>query len=173
VAKRKVHQSNPAIRNREWAQLYFDAAKYPAAWLSVARRLRSSAEAIFDREKPTATRTLEELLRLGAEGRLKDFDTKEYPAPNLDAAYMLMAFAIENLLKGLMVGKGSIDFSNHDKLPEELLTHNLCDLHNLAEPTATIAPYLLDALTYMAEWRRVILPQCGLTSCGQWMQTGR
>ena len=66
---------------------------------------------------------------------------------------MLMPYVIENLLKGLMVGKGSVDFSNPDKLPEELRTHNLCDLRGLAQPTATIAPHFLDALTYMAEWR--------------------
>jgi hypothetical protein len=29
----------------------------------------------------------------------------------------------------------------------------LCDLHNLAEPKATIARHFLDALAHMAEWR--------------------
>ena len=106
------HQSNPAYRNPEWAQRIFDAAKNPAEWLYVARRLRSSADAIFEREEPTATKTREEFLRLGALGRLEELDTEAYPAPNLDAAYMLMAYAIENLLKGLIVGKKRADFSN-------------------------------------------------------------
>jgi hypothetical protein len=29
----------------------------------------------------------------------------------------------------------------------------LAELHDLAGPKATVAPHLLDALTYMAEWR--------------------
>ena len=65
---------------------------------------------------------------------------------------MLTTFAIENLLKGLIVGKGAVDATNPDRLVDEL-TRDLAELHNLAEPKATIAPHLLDALTYMAEWR--------------------
>ena len=37
---------------------------------------------------------LHKLQRLVAKGRLEDLDTKEYAAPNLEAGYMLMAFAI-------------------------------------------------------------------------------
>ena len=90
MAKRKVHQSNPAIRNREWARMYFDAAKNPSDWLRVARRLRSSANVIFEHEKPMAATTLHELQRLVAEGRREELDAKEYGAPNLDAGYMCL-----------------------------------------------------------------------------------
>jgi hypothetical protein len=79
--------------------MYFDAAKNPLDWLRVARRLRSSADVIFEHEKPIAATTLHELQRLVAEGRLEELDAKEYAAPNLDAGYMLMAFAIEICLK--------------------------------------------------------------------------
>ena len=89
---------------------------------------------IFEHEKPIAATALHELHRSVAEGRLEELDAKEYAAPNLDAGYMLMAFAIENLLKGLIVGKGSVDASNPGELFHELFTHNLSDLHNLAEP---------------------------------------
>jgi hypothetical protein len=153
VAKRRVHQGNPAIRNREWARMFFDAAKNPTDWRRVARRLRSSADVIFEHEKPIAATALQALQSLGTKGRLGDVHTEEYAAPNLEAGYMLMAFAIENLLKGLIVGKGTVDAFNPGRLFDELLTHNLAELHNLAEPKATIAPHLLDALTYMAEWR--------------------
>ena len=143
MAKRKVHQTNPAIRNREWARMFFDAAKNPSDWHRVAQRLRSSADVIFEPEKPVAAMALHKLQRLVAKGRLEELDTKEYAAPNIEAGYMLMAFAIENLLKGLIVGKGTVDASNPDRLFDELLTHNLADLHNLAEPKATIATHLL------------------------------
>jgi len=126
--------------------------KRPADWVRVARKLRSSADVILEREKPIADKALDELQRLLAERKPEDLDIKGYVAPNLDAGYMLMAFAIENLLKGLIVGKGSVDATNPNKLLDELFTNNLVDLHNLAEPKATIEPRLLDALTYMAEW---------------------
>jgi hypothetical protein len=133
--------------------MYSDAAKNPSDWLRVARRLRSSADVIFEHDRAIAATTLHELQRLVADGRVEALDAKEYAAPNLDAGYMLMAFAIENLLKGLIVGKGSVDASNPGELFQELFTHNLSDLHNLAEPKATIERHFLDALTYMAEWR--------------------
>jgi hypothetical protein len=116
MAKRRVHQGNPAIRNREWSRMFFDAAKNLADWLRVARKLRSSADVIFEREKPIAAKALNELRRLLAEGKAEDLDTKGYAAPNLEAGYMLMAFAIENLLKGLIVGKDTVDVSNPNKL---------------------------------------------------------
>jgi hypothetical protein len=133
--------------------MYFDAAENPPDWLRVARKLRSSADVIFEREKPIAANALNELLRLIAEGKPEELEIKGYAAPNLDAGYMLMAFAIENLLKGLIVAKGRVDASNPNRLFDELFTHDLGDLHNLAEPKATIAPHFLDALNYMAEWR--------------------
>ena len=153
MAKRRVHQGNPASRNREWSRMFFDAAKNPTNWLRVARKLRSSVDVIFEREKPIAAKALNELQRLLAEGEPEDLDIKGYAPPNLEAGYMLMAFAIENLLKGLIVGKSSVDATNPNRLFDELFTHNLADLHDLAEPKASIAPHLLDALTYMAEWR--------------------
>jgi hypothetical protein len=153
VAKRRVHQGNPAIRNREWSRMFFDAAKNPTDWLRIARKLRSSADVIFEREKPIAAKALNELQRLLAEGKPEDPDIKGYAAPNLDAGYMLIAFAIENLLKGLIVAKGTVDAINPHRLFDKLFTDNLVDLNDLAEPKATIAPHLLDALTYMAEWR--------------------
>jgi hypothetical protein len=69
VAKRRVHQGDPAIRNRDWSRMFFDAAKNPTDWLRVAWKLRSSADIIFEREKPIAAKALNELHRLLAEGK--------------------------------------------------------------------------------------------------------
>ena len=66
MAKRKGLQSDPAGRNREWARMYSDAAKNPSDWLRVARRARSSADVIFEHDRPIAATTLHELQRLVA-----------------------------------------------------------------------------------------------------------
>jgi hypothetical protein len=146
-------RGSPASPNREWSRMFFGAAKNPTDWLRVARKLRASANVIFERENPIAARALDELKRLLAEGKPEDLDDKGYAPPNLDAGYMLIAFAIENMLKGLIVGKGTIDATNPDHFFDRVFTHDLADLHDLAKPKATIARHFLDALTYMAEWR--------------------
>ena len=73
-------------------------------------------------------------------------------APNFDADYMLIAYAIENLLKGLMIAKGMAPFKGN-KYPDILVGHDLYKLHEQAKPKATITSGVLHALTFMSEWR--------------------
>jgi hypothetical protein len=73
-------------------------------------------------------------------------------APKLEAIYMLIAYAIENLLKGLMLAKGIAKFRGQ-KYPNKLVSHDLRKLHERAKPRATVSLHLLDALTYMSVWR--------------------
>ncbi len=153
---RKVHPNHPTLRNPKFAKEVFDASRQPRAWYTVAQRLRRSAEAIFARENPVARRFYDELHRIGglaAEGKPpEDFDETKFPFPNFDAAYMLIAFAIENLLKGILVARGLVTFSK-EEVPKPLKTHDLRKLHELASPTATIPTYALDTLSYMGDWR--------------------
>ena len=149
TAVAKIHANNPVFRNPKFAKEVFDGASRPLAWLIVSRRLRHSANAIFERENPVAQRFWAELHRINAPGT---FDETKFPRPNFDAAYMLTAFAIENLLKGLMLAKGVATFSAQE-LPTVLQGHDLRRFHGRAKPAATISPHLLDALTYMSEWR--------------------
>ena len=51
-----------------------------------------------------------------------------------------------------MVAKGIVKFSAQ-KLPKEIDSHDLGKLHTRSKAAATIAPYLLDGLTYMTTWR--------------------
>ena len=146
----KIHANNPVSRNPKFAKEVFDSASQPLAWLVVSRRLRHSANAIFEPENPVAQRFWAELHRINVSGGTLD-ETK-FPWPNFDAAYMLIAFAIENLLKGLMLAKGVATFSAQ-QLPTALQGHDLRKFHGRAKPTATISTHLLDALTYMSEWR--------------------
>ena len=143
----KIHANNPVVRNPPFATQVFDAARRPVAWLVVSRRLRQSADAIFDRENPIARRFYNELRRDPAK-----FDREKFPWPNFDAAYMLIAFAIENLLKGLLVAKGVVTFTAQ-KIPAALKGHDLRTLHGRAKTAATINPAILESLTYMSEWR--------------------
>jgi hypothetical protein len=147
----KAHANNPAKRDLELAKALYDSASKPFAWLYVGRHLRSSADALLEREGPIATKYWDELRRIERLG-LDHIDGANFPAPNLDAAALLIAFAIENFLKGLMVANGKVKFSEQ-KLPAILKTHDLSELHKLAKPAATVAQHLLDSFTYMSEWR--------------------
>jgi hypothetical protein len=144
-----IHPNNQVLRNAQFAKEVFDSSRHPSAWLRMSRRLRHSADAILSRETPIAQRYWAELHRITDP---KDFDEAKFPAPNFDGAHLLVGFAIENLLNGLLVAKGLATFSKQ-KLTNSLSTHDLGKLHDKAKPTATIAPYILDYLTYMLEWR--------------------
>jgi hypothetical protein len=148
----KIHPNNPTLRNPKFAKEVFDHARHPAAWLYVGRRLRSSADAIFERENPVATRYWGELHRTAAAGTSppEDFDESKFPSPNFEGACMLIAFAIENLLKGLAIAKGLAVFSAQ-KLPANIGTHDLEQLHKVVAPKATIPQRVLYSLTYMSE----------------------
>jgi hypothetical protein len=155
--KREVHSNNPAKINSRFAESLFSAARQPASWLSVGRNLRSQVDIIFRQEGPVATKWWDEAQRIyktAAEtgAQPEEFDYAKFPPPNLDVSYMLVAFAIENFLKGLIVPK-----LNHNtvwqKLPKELSTHDLISLQRRAAPSAIIAAHLLDYLSYLIEWR--------------------
>lgn len=152
-----IHANNPTLRNPKFAKEVFDHAHHPKAWLLVAHRLRRSADAIFERENPVARRFWQEFRRIanvsGASSTPpEDLDESKFPFPNFDAAYLLIAFAIENLLKGLMVAKGIAIFPQQ-KLPEILKGHDLHKLHKRATPKTAISQHLLESLTYMSDWR--------------------
>ena len=152
---RKLHPHHPTMRNPEFAKKVFDFASEPRSWLSMARNLRHSADAIFERENRVAQRFMDEIRRLDTLGdteKPEEWDEAAFPHPNFAAALMLVAFAIENLLKGLVVAKGLAPFTGQ-RLPRPLQTHELYRLHNLASPTATISRDTLEFLSNISMWR--------------------
>jgi hypothetical protein len=158
---KKLHPSHPTLRNTTWASQVFDNARRPVSWLRVARRLRHSADAIFERENPVAQQFRDEMQRLNTEGKEGEYewDEAKFPFPNFDAALMLIAFAIENLLKGLAVAKNVAPFTGQ-QLPKPLQTHDLYKLHKTASPNASISPDVLDFLTNVSTWQgRYPLPK--------------
>jgi hypothetical protein len=150
---KKVHPNNPALRNPQFARTVFDAGRQPAAWLSVGRNLRSSADVIFKSENPVANIFWNEMQRIHSFAANGDITPEFPPPPNMDGFHLLIAYAIENFLKGIIVTKGKANFTSQLELPGILKTHDLSKLNKIASPTATIALHLLDSLTYMSEWR--------------------
>jgi hypothetical protein len=152
--QRPLDPTHPTLRNPDWVRQVYDSARQPEAWLHAAKKLRTSADAIFERENPIADRFYGELIR-GARAATGEnpssgyFDEVKFPWPNFGAAFMLMAFAIENLLKGLAIEKGKVELSKLE-LPQGLKSHDLDELHQLAKPRATAAQHVLDHLTYMS-----------------------
>jgi hypothetical protein len=71
---------------------------HPKYWLGAARSLRYSADVLFEHERPLA-----ETLHAVAIG---DRDRSQLTRwPNLAGARILYAFAFENLLKGIVIGR--------------------------------------------------------------------
>jgi hypothetical protein len=68
------HPVSVSLASGPYRMATFDAAKIPTDWLRVARKLRSSANVIFEREKPIAAKALMELRRLLAVGKPQDLD---------------------------------------------------------------------------------------------------
>jgi hypothetical protein len=143
-SKGEIHPNSPVLRNPRFAQQVFDNARHPIVWLFVSRRLRSSAKIIFEKEEPIAQHFQAKVQDVNTVGEILD-------APYFDAGYMLIAYAIENLLKGLMIAKGIVRLEGNEY--PQIKGHDLRKLHQRAKPKTTVSLPLLDALTYRSEWR--------------------
>jgi len=157
MAKSKnLHPNHPVNRNPEFVDEVLAASSHPRSWLKIAKRLRSSAQVLFDHEEPVAKKFYDELGRVGrrrSEGNdgSEDWDFTRFPRPDFSIAFMLVAFAIENLLKGLALTKG-ITKLDDQKIPKNLLTHDLVKLAELAKPLANIGLDILETLHHSSEW---------------------
>jgi len=96
---------------KEFAKELFKTAQRPVAWLLSAERLRDGAEAILKHELPNeipyfrAHAAAEQEAVAEAYSDVKDAGVVEIKAipPNYPPAQLLYAYAIENVLKGLVV----------------------------------------------------------------------
>jgi hypothetical protein len=146
---------------KEFAERLFKAGQQPASWLRSAGHLRDAAEAILEQELP-AERTYSEARKIAdeeadAESVRNDTgvgaaDIKAI-APNYPPAQLLYAYAIENVLKGLIVLKRP-DLIQEHELHGELKTHDLNKLAKNAK--VTVDPQherpVLEALTHLSKW---------------------
>src|SRR5690348_13882869 len=96
---------------KEWSKEQFKAAQRPIAWLLSAERLRDAAEVICTHERAAeipyfqAHTAAEKEAAAEACSDGNDAGVAEIKAmpPNYPPAQLLYAFAIENVLKGLIV----------------------------------------------------------------------
>lgn len=124
---------------KDFAEKTFKAAQSPVVWLLSAERLRDGAEAILDHEKQFELPYLQaydvaakEALAIAcSEGNDSGAVEIKSRVPNYPAAQLLYAYAIENLLKGIMVAKDSSLVSG-GKLNAKLRSHDIAALANAA-----------------------------------------
>lgn len=116
-------------------QAIFKAAQSPSGWLLSAENLQEAAEVIITREDPflvpylrahdLATKAAIAIAcSLGNDAGHAEIGAR---APNYPPAQMLYAFAIENVLKGLIVARDP-NVINGDKLSADLKDHDLLAL---------------------------------------------
>jgi hypothetical protein len=75
-----------------------------------------------------------------------------FPVPNFDGAYLLLAYTIENLLKGLLIAQKKEHISE-SKLPKNLRSHDLWELYKMSGAKTELQERTLRSLTYMSVWR--------------------
>ncbi len=145
---------------KEFAKEQFKAAQQPAAWLLSAERLRDAADAILKHELPAevpyfqAHKIAEEEAVAAAYSEGNDAGIAEIKAipPNYPPAQLTYAYAIENVLKGLIVSMRPALIQERE-LDGELATHNLIKLAEKAKFTVHVEERpVLEALSQLSIW---------------------
>jgi hypothetical protein len=141
-------------------QMMFKAAQNPGSWLLSAESLQEAAEAIITHEdqfllpylRAHDAATKEAMAIAYSQGNDAGHAEINARAPNYPPAQMLYAYAIENVLKGLIVVNDP-SVINSDKLSAVLKDHDLIDLAKKAAFVvhAQEVP-VLRALSELAVW---------------------
>ncbi len=145
---------------KEFAKELFKTAQRPVAWLLSAERLRDGAEAILKHELPNeipyfrayAVAQQEAMAEAYSDG--KDAGVVEIKAipPNYPAAQLLYAYAIENVLKGLVIAN-TPRLIEERELNGELKSHNLIQLAEKASFVIHVEERpVLEALSQLSVW---------------------
>ena len=142
----------------EFTKLVFKAGQQPASWLRSAGHLRDAAEVILKHELPAEIKYSqareiadEEATAVSVRDGVGHADIKAI-APNYPPAQLLYAYAIENVLKGLIVFKRPGLIQEHE-LHGELKTHDLNKLAEKAKVTVEEDERLvLEALSQLSIW---------------------
>jgi hypothetical protein len=144
---------------KEFAKQLFKAGQQPAAWLRSAGHLRDAAEVILKHELQAEISYSqafkiadEEATAASVRDGVGEADIKA-TAPNYPPAQLLYAYAIENVLKGLIVFKRPGLIQEHE-LHGELKTHDLNKLAKNAKVTVDQQHErpVLEALTHLSKW---------------------
>lgn len=145
---------------KQFAKDLFRAAQSPAGWFLSAERLRDAAEIIlhyeaaqeipyFQAHDEAVKQAMADACRDGHDAGVAEVAALP---PNYPPAQLLYAYAIENVLKGLIVANlpGLID---EQRLNRELQTHNLIKLAGKAGFTVHVQETsILGALSTLSVW---------------------
>jgi hypothetical protein len=143
----------------EFAKIVFEAGQQAASWLRRAGHLRDAAEVILEHELPAeisysqAREIAEEEVAAKIRGG-DNFATADIKAtaPNYPPGQLLYAYAIENVLKGLIVFKRP-DLIKEDRLDGELKSHDLNELAKKAKVAVEQEERpVLEALSQLSIW---------------------
>jgi hypothetical protein len=138
----------------------FKVAQRPVAWLLSAERLRDAAEIILrhevEKEIPYFRAHADAVHQATAEAYNEGHDAGvaeiQAPAPNYPPAQLLYAYAIENVLKGLIVANKPRLIEERE-LNGELKSHDLLRLADKASFTVYIQERpVLQALSKLSVW---------------------
>lgn len=144
----------------EFKNEMFKSAQRPGAWLSSAEQLRDAAEALLEHELPKeipyfkARDEAEQEALAEANSDGKDAGSAEIRAepPNYPPAQLLYAYAIENVLKGLIIAKQP-KFIDEQKLNRTVTSHDLIHLAAKAGFTIHVQEKpVLEALSKLLSW---------------------
>ena len=144
----------------EFTKQIFKAQQQPFSWLRSAGHLRDAAEMILRHELQAeisyslAHKIADEEATAASVRDDADFGVADIKAtaPNYPPAQLLYAYAIENVLKGLIVFKRPELIQEH-KLDDELKNHDLNELAENAEVTVEHEERpILEALSQLSIW---------------------
>ncbi len=144
----------------KFAKELFKSAQKPSAWLASADRLRDAAEAILQHELPnevpyfTAYAEAEQAAAAQEYSDGEDSGHAEIKAmpPNYPPAQLLYAYAIENVLKGLILAN-TPGLVEEYKLNSEVTSHDLITLAARACVAVHVQEKpVLEALSHLSIW---------------------
>jgi hypothetical protein len=145
---------------RSTSQSIYKASQAPAAWLLSAERLRDAAEAILRHEQQFEIpyfRAYDDATKLAvgiaySEGNASGHAEIACPPPNYPPAQLLYAYAIENVLKGLIVANDP-GLADGERLNRTLQSHDLAKLAQTASFEVHVQERpVLDALSELSVW---------------------
>ena len=148
------------IDSKKFTRDVFKAAQSPQLWLLSASRLRDGAEAILEKELKyelpyiRAHKQAFGQATANAYSDRNDAGTAEIKArvPNYPVAEMLYGYALENLLKGIIVANDPLLISD-EKFNAKLKSHDLIQLSKTCEFALNPQEiHVAKALSKLTEW---------------------
>jgi hypothetical protein len=156
----KEPESAMTVGLEEFEKQLFKGAQRPAAWLRSAERLRDAAEVVLEHEvlaeipffKAVADAEQRATAEAYSDGNESGVAEIEAIAPNYPPAQLLYAYAIENLLKGLIIANQP-SLIEEQELNNRLKSHNLIRLAGMANFSIHVQERpVLEALSHLSLW---------------------